>query len=706
MNGLYLTLPIFLPLVGGLVSYLIRFPNSRSRHLFYGVLICLTSAVTWLSILRCGSESFQLLRFTEELTLTLRMDGASRLFAGLAATLWPFTMLYAFDYMSHEKHLSMFWSFFTVSFGVTLGVAFAGNMMTMYLFYELLTLATLPLVMQPMSTTARKAGVKYAVYSMSGAALAFIGLVFLIVNGAQDFTLGGHLAGYTGDRQLLLTVFVLAFVGFGVKAAIWPLHAWLPAAAVAPTPVTALLHAVAVVKSGAFACIRLIYYAFGTEILVGTWAQQAVMTLTLITILFASCMSVKQRHFKRRLAYSTVSNLSYILFAATIMTLPALTAAFLHLIVHSVVKILAFFTAGAVLHYSHREYVHQLEGLGKRMPVTFVCYTVAACALTGVPPFNGFVSNPWRPVIWLVVFLLATHFIIIKGVEKGIEKSAKIMMPMLFILLVVLAICSVSLPGASAGIEFLLKPDFSKVDGNVFLGAMGQAFFSLSLGMGCLCTYASYFRNDTNLPKTALNVAGIDTLVAILAGFIIFPAAFSVGIQPDAGPSLLFITLPNVFQQAFGNIPWLAIALSIMFYVLLALAALTSTISLHEVVTAYLHEEFKFTRGKAAKLVTAGCIVLGVLCSLSLGVGKSYTIFGLNLFDLFDFVTAKIMLPLGGFFISIFTGWYLDKKIVWEEVSNNGTLNIHIYRLLIFILKYIAPIGIGLIFINELGFFK
>ena len=349
MNGLYLTLPIFLPLVGGLVSYLIRFPSTRSRHLFYGVLICLTSAATWLSILRCGSESFQLLRFTEELTLTLRMDGASRLFAGLAATLWPFTMLYAFDYMSHEKHLSMFWSFFTVSFGVTLGVAFAGNMMTMYLFYELLTLATLPLVMQPMSTTARKAGVKYAVYSMSGAALAFIGLVFLVVNDAQDFTLGGHLTGYTGDRQLLLAVFVLAFVGFGVKAAIWPLHAWLPAAAVAPTPVTALLHAVAVVKSGAFACIRLIYYAFGTEILVGTWAQQAVMTLTLITILFASCMSVKQRHFKRRLAYSTVSNLSYILFAATIMTLPALTAAFLHLIVHSVVKILAFFTAGAVL---------------------------------------------------------------------------------------------------------------------------------------------------------------------------------------------------------------------------------------------------------------------------------------------------------------------------------------------------------------------
>lgn len=323
-----------------------------------------------------------------------------------------------------------------------------------------------------------------------------------------------------------------------------------------------------------------------------------------------------------------------------------------------------------------------------------------------IASFNGFIAHPWRPALWMVVFMLMTHFIIVKGVEKGIEKSAKIMMPMLFLVLIVLAVCSVSLPGAGAGIEFLLKPDFSKVDGNVLLGAMGQAFFSLSLGMGCLCTYASYFRNDTNLPKTALNVGWIDTMVAILAGFIIFPAAFSVGIQPDAGPSLLFITLPNVFQQAFGNLPWLAVILSIMFYVLLALAALTSTISLHEVVTAYLHEEFNLTRGRAAKLVTAGCTFLGVLCSLSLGIGKELTIFGLTLFDLFDFLTAKIMLPLGGFFIAIFTGWYLDKRIVWEEVSNNGTLPKVVYRIWLFLLKYIAPIGIGFIFINELGLLK
>lgn len=323
-----------------------------------------------------------------------------------------------------------------------------------------------------------------------------------------------------------------------------------------------------------------------------------------------------------------------------------------------------------------------------------------------ISSFQSFSSNPWRPALWLTLFLLATHFIIIKGVEKGIEKSSKIMMPTLFIIILVLVGCSVTLPGASRGIEFLLKPDFSKVDGNVFLGAMGQAFFSLSLGMGCLCTYASYFSKDTNLTRTAFSVGIIDTFVAVLAGFIIFPAAFSVGIQPDAGPSLIFITLPNVFQQAFSGIPVLAYIFSVMFYVLLALAALTSTISLHEVVTAYLHEEFNFTRGKAARLVTAGCILLGILCSLSLGVTKDFTIFGLGMFDLFDFVTAKLMLPLGGLLISIFTGWYLDKKLVWSEITNNGTLKVPIYKLIIFILKYVAPIAISVIFINELGLLK
>lgn len=319
-----------------------------------------------------------------------------------------------------------------------------------------------------------------------------------------------------------------------------------------------------------------------------------------------------------------------------------------------------------------------------------------------VVAFQEFSQDPFRPIVWLLAFLLFTHYIVIKGVKEGIEKSSKIMMPVLFILIVVLAICSMTLPNANKGLEFLLKPDFSKVNADVFLGAMGQAFFSLSLGMGCLSTYASYFGSDTRLGKTALSVGVIDTFVAILAGLIIFPAAFSVGIQPDAGPSLIFITLPNVFQQAFGSVPFMAMVFSLLFYVLLALAALTSTISLHEVVTAYLNERFKISRGRAATLVTGFCIVTGILSSLSLGIWDA-KFFNLGFFDLLDFVTAKLMLPLGGLLVCLFVGWYLKRSVSYEELTNYGLQKAAYFPVYMFILRYFAPIAITLIFVNELG---
>ena len=320
-----------------------------------------------------------------------------------------------------------------------------------------------------------------------------------------------------------------------------------------------------------------------------------------------------------------------------------------------------------------------------------------------VSMFQDFSQQPFRPLLWLFVFMFVTHFVIVKGVKDGIEKSSKIMMPLLFVLVILLAGCSIMLPGAEKGIKFLLHPDFSKVTPDVFLGAMGQAFFSMSLGMGCLSTYASYFGKETKLGNTALSVGVIDTFVAVLAGLIIFPAAFSVGIQPDAGPSLIFITLPNVFQQAFSGVPILAYIFSVMFYVLLALAALTSTISLHEVVTAFLHEEFNLTRGRAARLVTFGCIIIGVISSLSLGVMQKYTLFDKGLFDLLDFVTAKIMLPLGGLLVCIFVGWYLKRSVSYEELTNGGKLKAGLFNLYIFLLRYVAPVAIILIFINELG---
>jgi len=336
-------------------------------------------------------------------------------------------------------------------------------------------------------------------------------------------------------------------------------------------------------------------------------------------------------------------------------------------------------------------------------------YQAATCGFSGksseefIGMFQSFSQNPFRPLIWLFFFMAATHFVIVRGVKDGIEKSSKVMMPVLFILVVLLAVCSVTLPGSEKGLSFLLKPDFSKVTADVFLGAMGQAFFSMSLGMGCLSTYASYFGKDTRLGHTAMSVGLIDTFVAVLAGIIIFPAAFSVGIQPDAGPSLIFITLPNVFQQAFSGTPALAYICSVAFYVLLALAALTSTISLHEVSTAFLHEKFHFTRGRAATLVTAGALIIGIVSSLALGEWSSYTVGGMNFFDALDYLTAKIMLPVGGMFAAIFVGWIIDHQIVKDEATNYGTLRASFYPVYRFVLRFVAPVGIALIFVNELG---
>ena len=312
--------------------------------------------------------------------------------------------------------------------------------------------------------------------------------------------------------------------------------------------------------------------------------------------------------------------------------------------------------------------------------------------------FTAFSTGVFRPILWTVVFIALTHIIIVSGVKEGIERASKVMMPMLFLILIALCVRSITLPGASEGLSFLFNPDFSKIDSSVVLSAMGQAFFSLSIGMGCLITYASYFGKQTNLQTTALQVTILDTLVAVLAGVMIFPAVFSFGIEPTTGPELVFITLPNVFEQLpFGNI-W-----SFVFFVLLALAALTSTISLHEVSTAYVHEEYHISRKKAAVIVSIGVTILGILSSLSMGLLKSYTLFGLNFFNLLDFVTAKIMLPLGGMMICIFTAKRVDKLLLKEEVTNHGTIRFYFFNTYAFFVKYIAPIGIGLIFLNELG---
>ena len=315
-------------------------------------------------------------------------------------------------------------------------------------------------------------------------------------------------------------------------------------------------------------------------------------------------------------------------------------------------------------------------------------------------------TDPVKPVLWTVIILGVTYLVIEHGVRDGIERASKMMMPTLFILLLVIVGASCMLPNAEKGVEFLFKPDFSKINSDVFLAALGQSFYSLSIAMGCLCTYASYFSADTNLTKSAIQIGVIDCLVAILAGLMIFPAAFSVGVNPDSGPSLIFITLPNVFAQAFASMPVLGYVISLLFFILLTLAALTSLISLHEVSTAFFHEEFMMTRKKAALLVTVSTSVIGAFCSLSLGAVDGMVFFGKTLFDWFDFITGQIFLPVVGFLTCIFLGWFVPHKVVRDQFTNWGTTRGQFFHFYLFLIKYICPLAILFIFLHQLDLLK
>ena len=345
--------------------------------------------------------------------------------------------------------------------------------------------------------------------------------------------------------------------------------------------------------------------------------------------------------------------------------------------------------SGWCLQYIWASLIGQLEG----DPAFFRTY------------FATFSQDPVKPIYWTVIVLFATYLIIEHGVRDGIEKASKMMMPTLFVLLLIIVGASLMLPNAEKGVAFLFKPDKEMINGDVFLAALGQSFYSMSIAMGCICTYASYFSKHTNLTTSAIQIGVIDCLVAILAGLMIFPAAFSVGVNPDSGPSLIFITLPNVFQQAFGAMPVVGYFISLLFYALLSMAALTSLISLHEVSTAFFQEEFRIPRKYAALIVTVAACVMGAFCSLSLGpTGSILSMFGKTLFDIFDFVTGQIFLPIVGFLTCILIGWFVPHKMVHDEFTNQGTLRVkRFFHLYLFLVKYVCPLCILFIFLHQLG---
>lgn len=318
--------------------------------------------------------------------------------------------------------------------------------------------------------------------------------------------------------------------------------------------------------------------------------------------------------------------------------------------------------------------------------------------------FGRLSSGVWMPLLFHTLFLAATALIVSAGVKKGIEKFNKVSLPLLFILIIVTAVYSLMLPGSGEGVAYLLKPDFSKVSPRTVAYAMGQGFFSLSLGVGTILTYASYMKKDTDIMKTGAGTAGFDMIFALLAGFAVMPAVFAALIEPGTGPGLVFETLPYIFVKMGVSVPFFSRAVSILFFLAIVIAALTSSISMFEVGVAYLTEERKMDRRKAVAGIFAATWLLGSLCSLSFGPLSGVKIFGLTVFNLCDTVTSNFLMTFGALLFVIFTGWKLDREKVRDVFTNNGgiRLNCRLFGPVYFLIRFVAPIVIILIFISNL----
>lgn len=399
MNYLFY-LPLFMivfPIVGALITGIASEENNRLRNSL-AVMISLISALAMVVILyeyvNTGSWEILLHQITPGLEIKLRVDPLAALFGGTAAILWFFSVLYSTGYMAHEHNRRRYFIFYLLSLGMTMGIALSANLLTLYLFYEFLTIFTYPLVIHEGNTEAKQAGFLYIIYSFFGAGLILIGLIITFSNvGTLEFTRGGIVDLSTGSLLLWQITFVCFILGFGVKAAIMPLHAWLPAAMAAPTPVSALLHAVAVVKSGVFGILRSMYSIFGIAALIGLQMGYFVAGLVSVTILVASIIDMQQDVLKKRLAFSTISQLGYIILGAGLLNSTALTGGLLHIINHALLKITLFFCAGAIITVTGKKKISELNGLGKQMPLTMIAFTIAAIGMIGIPPVNGFISK-------------------------------------------------------------------------------------------------------------------------------------------------------------------------------------------------------------------------------------------------------------------------------------------------------------------------
>ena len=422
---LIIVVPIMLPILTGFLLGIIK-PNYNNRNLIIISSTIFNFILILYIILFKHNVSFHIVKINEFLDIYLMPDNIGKIFATLVSALWILTTFYSIDYMGNQKNLNKFFMFFMITEGVTIGIAFSGNLITLYLFYELLTLSTFPLVIEKGSEKALQAGKKYLIYSFFGATMVLFGII-LLFSQTQNlaFTPGGIVGSVPmGNPNFYLFIYILLFLGFGVKAALVPFHSWLPSAMVAPTPVSSLLHAVAVVKSGIFALGRMTYYILGWEVIEHTKGNDYMLILVLITILMGSFLAIHQQNLKKRLAYSTISQLGYIMLGLVIFENSSYIGGMLHMLFHATIKITLFFCVGAIMHYENKTELKEIEGIGKRMPKTMLSFTVASICLIGIPPMNGFVSkwflaigglergNYFVPIILLLSALLTAAYLI------------------------------------------------------------------------------------------------------------------------------------------------------------------------------------------------------------------------------------------------------------------------------------------------------
>lgn len=435
-------LAVFFPIVCGLL--ILFFPGLKKRKelLFVSLLSLVVSMLYALAVIAGGEAELHLLRFGGSLEVYFHVDPLGRLFAVVITVVWLMAGIFSCEYMKHEKEEKRYFAFYVLVYGVLMGLCFSGNLVTYYMFYEMMTLTTLPLIMHNKSREAIMAGLKYLFYSLCGAYMVLFGIYFLNhYANTLDFTAGGSgLRAVEGRSTLILVVIFLMILGFGVKAGMFPMHAWLPTAhPVAPAPASAVLSGL-VVKMGVLGIIRVIFYVVGPDVLRGTWVQTAWLVLTLITVFMGSMLAYREKVMKKRLAYSTVSQISYILFGLALLDPEAMTGSLLHVVFHACIKSCLFLSAGAVIYKTGKIRVDELTGIGKEMPVTVWCYTFASLALVGIPPASGFISKwylaggslesgipvfSWLgPVILLVSALLTAGYLLpvtVRGFLPGAD---------------------------------------------------------------------------------------------------------------------------------------------------------------------------------------------------------------------------------------------------------------------------------------------